>query len=129
MIALLLTLIPTATEPLKVPDKAEKDLSGIYYLEGKLQGTYTGAVTILKARDIYIVTYANAGGGATVGTGIRQGKTLSVGWTTGGKAGITIYQIEGKTLSGTWATWPGDGRHYRETLTYLRDLPPAEDDE
>lgn len=121
-------LIPT--DPPSLPPKKERDLSGIYKVVGKdAKNGYVGAVTIVKAREVYVVTYAMMQGGSMSGVGLYEDGVLSVGWSTGARAGLTRYTHDGKNLQGRWTAWPGDGRVYRETLTFLQALELVEEDE
>ena len=108
-----------------------KDITGYYKCKGTSPGKpYTGIVTIEGdgKGQVYKATWT-MGGASFVGVGIRQGNTISFGWAAGGEPpprGVNIYAIEGNTLSGVWASIPGDGIVFNETLTFLDKLEKSE---
>ena len=57
-------------------------------------------------------------GVAYVGTGIRQGDTLSVAWVNRGSVGVSVYKIEkGPKLVGVYTEVGGAGLVAKEVLT------------
>jgi uncharacterized protein (TIGR03067 family) len=86
-----------------------------YGTDGKKQ---TLRVEIQKRGDAYLLRWDARGGVAFIGTGIRQGNTLSVAWVNRGSAGVSVYKIEkGPKLSGTYTEVGGPGLVGREVLS------------
>jgi hypothetical protein len=81
-------------------------LGGTYQIiEGTRPGTaaaYFGTVTIFPNGQTYRVLW-NLADGSRVGVGILEADTLVVGWGTGTHAGVVLYQLSGRRLSGRWA--------------------------
>lgn len=105
----------------RVPVKAdERDLSGKYEslsvdISGK-QLRYD--TTIERVGDSYLVLYTIQGKLVYFGTGIRRGNTFALSWTSQGRPGITLYQIEANNrLVGEFAEVGGPGFLGTETLT------------
>src|SRR5262249_21268313 len=60
-------------------------------------------VEIQRRGDAYQVRWQVSEGVAFVGTGIRQGDSLSVAWVNRGSAGVSVYKIEkGPKLNGVY---------------------------
>ncbi len=101
----------------------EIDIRGTYRCEtfgtdGKKQ---TLTATVQKRGDAYLIRWEVRGGVAFLGTGIRQGNTLSVAWLNRGSAGISVYKIEkGPKLVGSYTEVGGPGLIGREVLTFSR---------
>lgn len=99
------------------------DLEGTYDAKGwnPMDGArYTGTVTVARTEDVYEVRWSV--GATYVGTGVRVGDVLSVGYTDDEKSwfGVVGYRI-GKdgTLTGSWCTLLGK-KAGTETLTRRR---------
>ena len=83
--------------------------------DGKKQ---TLKVEIQKRGDAYLLRWDVRGGVAFVGSGIRQGNTLSVAWVNRGSVGVSVYKIEkGPKLVGTYTEVGGPGLIGKEVLT------------
>jgi uncharacterized protein (TIGR03067 family) len=99
------------------------DICGRYRCEtfgtdGKKQ---TLSAEIQKRGDAYFVRWEVRGGLAYVGTGIRDGDTLSVAWLNRGSAGISVYKIEkGPKLVGKYTEVGGPGLIGREVLSFSK---------
>lgn len=96
------------------------DIRGRYRCEtfgadGKKQ---TLRVEIQKRGDAYLLRWDVRGGVAFIGSGIRQGNTLSVAWMNRGSAGVSVYKIEkGPKLVGSYTEVGGPGLVGREVLS------------
>ncbi len=86
------------------------DLAGAYtILQGSNpggQGRYTGAVTLEAVGPYYTMVWRIPNSPPYGGVAIHSGDLLGVGWGTGQRMGVTVYQIEGTRLEGAWAV-PG----------------------
>jgi hypothetical protein len=130
--ALAPTRIETTKMEPKVPSAGDRevvDISGYYTCRGKETNgkQYTGIAVITKAKEVYAVQWTIGIGSTFLGVGIRQGNILAVSWAQPGEQtvvrGINMYKIDkGPTLTGRWATLPGDGTLKSETLTFLKRL-------
>lgn len=131
---------PFAADPTPAPVArvlpADPDLSGYYACTGSQGGkSYAGVVLIQKRHGLYLVQWTVAGasylGVGHVVPGVGGGpEQLCVGWASddGKFRGGNLYRIgRGKTptLSGTWASIPGDGQQHAERLEFLRPAPAA----
>lgn len=100
------------------------DLEGIYSASG-IDGrgkNYAGAAMIRRLGDTYFVQWAC--GEATSGIGVKTGDVLSVGWSSDGVRGCTVYKIQpGPKLVGTWVSFPGNGQRMPETLEFVKAFP------
>jgi hypothetical protein len=75
-------------------------------------------VLIEKRGDTYTVTYTLGDKTLFVGTGIRKGEQLSMGWVSAGQAGVSVYKIEtGPKLVGEYTNLGGIGVKGKEVLT------------
>jgi hypothetical protein len=84
---------------------AADDLAGRYQATGTTpQGkSYDGAVQIQPYGGLHIVLWKLTDGEAYKGVGIRLGDVLGVAYGPG-DFGIVVYQVNGGTLTGAWAT-------------------------
>jgi hypothetical protein len=104
------------------------DLSGIYHVKGHepaAKGPYEGMVWVRGAgQGVYHVQYSGNGNNVE-GVALRTGDTLSVSWLMpskdGPRRGLSVYHVNGKTLSGRWIIEP-NAAIVRETMTLLRPL-------
>ncbi|WP_437668909.1 protein kinase domain-containing protein [Sorangium sp. So ce131] len=78
-------------------------LSGSYRIA---HGARQGTVLIAPAGETYAVTWTLSTG-VLKGVGIRSGDQLVVGWSPGQQVGVVSYAIQGKQLTGRWATLGG----------------------
>jgi hypothetical protein len=115
----LLTLV-VAIAPVNVQSKF--DPSGAYRCDGVSPDgqTYRAAVQIDRKGDTYIVRWLTPRGIVNVGVGVINGNTLSVGYF-GASAGVVVYKLDGKQLTGEWTDLESGGHVYKETLTKLGD--------
>jgi uncharacterized protein (TIGR03067 family) len=82
---------------------------------------------IQKRGDAYLVRWSHNGSTVYVGTGIRQGSTLSVAWANRGTIGISVYRIEkGPKLVGVYTEVGGAGLVTSEILTGAKSKAWAE---
>jgi uncharacterized protein (TIGR03067 family) len=82
---------------------------------------------IRKHGDAYVVRWSLGGDTAYVGTGIRQGSTLSVAWANRGTLGISVYRIEkGPKLVGVCTEVGGAGLVINEVLTSSKTSKESE---
>ena len=108
----------------------ESDLSGKYKsdsvdITGK-RFQYDTAVE--RIGDAYLVLYTVQGKLIYFGTGVRKGSSFAVGWTSQGRAGVTLYQIEaGNRMVGDFADVGGPGFLGTETLIPVKDGAPQLD--
>jgi uncharacterized protein (TIGR03067 family) len=87
--------------------------------EGSDGKTHTMLAEISRRGEAYVVRWlTDEGNLAYVGTGIRQGDTLSVAWVNRGSLGLSVYKIEkGPKLTGVFTDVGGPGILPTETLT------------
>ena len=110
----------------------QADISGYYTCKGQeVSGKgYSGIVWIQRRNEVYLVSWQVGSGSAFSGIGIRQGETFSVAWALPSERGITrgvnVYRVEGKKLTGRWASLPGPGVLQSETLEWLKESEPDE---
>ncbi|AUX44381.1 uncharacterized protein SOCE26_058450 [Sorangium cellulosum] len=78
-------------------------LSGSYRIA---HGARQGTVLIAPLGETYAVTWTLSTG-VLKGVGIRSGDQLVVGWSPGQQVGVVSYGIQGKQLTGRWATLGG----------------------
>lgn len=113
--------------PKAAPAPAAASIEGYYSCHGKDDADgYEGVVVIRKHGAVYIVQWVVSGGPSYTGCGTRIGDRFTVGWamTQDGKTlrGVHNFAIEQGKLSGSWASLPGSGQLYAETLTFLKGL-------
>jgi uncharacterized protein (TIGR03067 family) len=78
----------------------------------------TSEAKIERRGDGYLITYLNGPKVLYLGTGIRKGNTMSMVWTNGPAAGVSVYKIEaGPKLTGEYTNLGGLGMISTETLT------------
>ena len=75
---------------------------------------------IVRNEDTFVLRWLTPNGVVNVGVGFVAGNKLSVGYV-GASAGVVVYTIDGKTLTGEWTDIGAVGRVYKETLTKLAD--------
>jgi uncharacterized protein (TIGR03067 family) len=110
--------------------KGESDLSGKYKSDSvDITGKrFQYDTAIERIGDAYLVLYAVQGKLVYFGTGVRKGNVLAVGWTSQGRAGVTLYQIEeGNRMVGDFADVGGPGFLGTETLIPVKDGTPQLD--
>jgi len=91
-----------------------KYISNSFDPEGKKTSM---AAEIEKRGDGYLVRWTVPAGVAFIGTGIRQGNTLSVSYANRGTIGLVVYKIEkGPRLIGSFTDVGGPGLIAREEL-------------
>jgi hypothetical protein len=118
--AFLVTFVVLAAmAPVKVQSL---DPSGAYRCDGVSPDgkNYRAAVHIVRNGDTYVVKWLTPRGVVNVGVGFVSGNTLSVGYV-GASAGVVVYSLNGKQLSGEWTDIEASGHRYKETLTKLAD--------
>ncbi|WP_437947937.1 serine/threonine-protein kinase [Sorangium sp. So ce296] len=86
-------------------------LTGSYRI---VEGSRQGTVAIARTGDTYAVTWTLSTG-ALKGVGLRAGDQLVVGWSPGQPVGVVSYAIEGRQLTGRWASL-GSSQAGAETL-------------
>lgn len=75
-------------------------------------------VTVEKRGDSYMVTYRLDEKILFIGTAIRKGDQLSMGWVSAGQVGVSVYKIEaGPKLTGEYTILGGIGVTAKEVLT------------
>ncbi|WP_437650570.1 protein kinase domain-containing protein [Sorangium sp. So ce362] len=79
-------------------------LTGSYSI---VEGLRKGTVVIARTGDTYAVTWTLSTGGTLKGVGLRSGDQLVVGWSPGQQVGVVSYAIEGRQLTGRWASLGG----------------------
>jgi hypothetical protein len=101
--------------------RSAPDPSGAYRCDGVSPDgkTYRAAVQIVRNGDTYIVQWLTPRGLVNVGVGFVSGNTLSVGYV-GATAGVVVYTLDGKQLTGKWTDMDASGHVYTETLTKLK---------
>lgn len=119
-VLLLIIVMLAAIAPVKV--QSTLDPSGAYRCDGvSPEGkNYRAAVQIVRNGDTYLVKWLTPRGVVNVGVGFITGNTLSVGYV-GATAGVVVYHIDGKQLTGEWTDIEASGQVYKETLTRLAD--------
>lgn len=117
---LVLIVVLAAMAPVKV--QSSLDPSGAYRCDGvSPEGkSYRAAVQIVRNGDTYVVKWLTPRGVVNVGVGFVTGNTLSVGYV-GATAGVVVYHLNGKQLTGEWTDIEASGHVYKETLTRLAD--------
>ena len=119
--ALLVTFVVLAAmAPAQV--QSSTDPSGAYQCDGVSPDgkSYRAAVEIVRNGDTYVVRWLTPRGIVNVGVGVVSGNTLSVGYV-GATAGVVVYTLDGKQLTGKWTDIDAIGHVYTETLTRLAD--------
>ena len=98
------------------------DPSGAYRCDGVSPDgrSYRAAVHIVRNGDTYVVKWLTPRGIVNVGVGFISGNTLSVGYF-GSSAGVAVYNLDGKQLTGEWTDIEASGHRYKETLTKLAE--------
>src|SRR5262245_18805053 len=82
------------TPPL-APRVDDIEITGYFTCEGQtLEGAYTGVVVITKKRDTYLIRWIFQSGQRIIGTGMREGNVLWVGWSNQTTVGVCRYRIE-----------------------------------
>ncbi|QJW95776.1 TIGR03067 domain-containing protein [Frigoriglobus tundricola] len=75
-------------------------------------------VFVEKRGDAYAVTYRLGDKVLFVGTAIRKGDQLSMGWVSAGQVGVSVYKIDaGPKLAGEYTVLGGIGATAKEVLT------------
>ena len=117
---LVLVVVLAAMAPVKV--QSSLDPSGAYRCDGVSPDgkSYRAAVHIVRNGDTYVVKWLTPRGVVNVGVGFVKGDTLSVGYV-GATAGVVVYHLNGKQLTGEWTDIEASGHVYKETLTKLAD--------
>lgn len=88
----------------------------------------TGKSVVTDARierrgDGYLVTYTQGEKVLFVGTALRRGDQLSMGWVSAGRVGVSVYKIEpGPKLTGEYTILGGIGLTGTEVLTPWRKV-------
>jgi len=101
------------------PQVEDIEFTGYYTCEGQtLEGSYTGVVVITKKRDTYLIRWIFQSGQRIIGTGMREGNSLWVGWSDQTTVGVCRYRIE---LDKDKPKLVGD-RGTNETMTFLKPL-------
>lgn len=101
------------------PQVEDIEIMGYYTCEGQtLEGTYSGVVVITKKRDTYLIRWIFQSGQRIIGTGMREGNSLWVGWSDQTTVGVCRYRIE---LDKDKPKLVGD-RGTNETMTFLKPL-------
>jgi uncharacterized protein (TIGR03067 family) len=98
----------------------EIDIRGSYRSEtyGPDNKKATMSAEIQKRGDAYLIKWQVSEGVAYLGTGIRQGDTLSVAWVNRGSVGVSVYKIEkGPKLVGVYTEVGGAGLVAKEVLS------------
>ncbi len=113
--------------PKATPAPAAASIEGYYACQGKDDADgYEGVTVIRKHGQAYVVQWVVSGGPSYTGCGTRQGDRFTVGWAMvqEGKTlrGVHVFRIDGTTLVGQWASLPGSGQLYAETLTFIKGL-------
>jgi hypothetical protein len=67
-------------------------------------GTYSGSVTLKRTGGSYQLAWDIPGSPGYSGVAIPVGSTLGVGWGMGAHYGVAVYQVNGGSLKGKWAT-------------------------
>jgi hypothetical protein len=87
---------------------AAGDLAGTYKITSAANpgggGAYTGKVTFTRAGGTYLIGWAIPNSPPYSGVALSVGNTLGVGWGMGSSYGVVVYQVNGGTLKGQWAT-------------------------
>jgi hypothetical protein len=117
---LVLVVVLAAMAPVKV--QSSLDPSGAYRCDGVSPDgkSYRAAVHIVRNEDTFVVKWLTPRGVVNVGVGFVKGNTLSVGYV-GATAGVVVYHLDGKQLTGEWTDIEASGHVYKETLTKLAD--------
>jgi hypothetical protein len=119
-VLLVIVVIVAAISPVKV--QSTPDPSGEYRCDGVSPDgkAYRAAVHIVRNGDTYVVRWLTPRGVVNVGVGFVRGNTLSVGYV-GASAGVVVYHLDGKQMTGDWTDIEAGGQVYKETLTKLAD--------
>lgn len=101
------------------PQVEDIEITGYYTCEGQtLEGTYSGIVVITKKRDTYLVRWLFQSGQRIVGTGMREGNAVWIGWSDQATVGVCRYRIE---LEKDRPKLVGD-RGTNEVMVFLKPL-------
>lgn len=80
-------------------------------------------VMVEKRGDSYMLTYRLDDKVLFIGTAIRRGDQLSMGWVSAGQVGVSVYKIEaGPKLVGEYTILGGIGATAKELLTPWKKL-------
>lgn len=131
LMSVTVSLIPEPPSLPKEKTAEDMDITGMYYVEGKIGGKkdYKGMALISRLEAVYIVQWTLMGNDEQIlGIGMRHGEKLSVSWhiqaEKGIARGITVYDIShgksGPVLRGKWLVVPGSGTPNDETLRHLK---------
>lgn len=117
---LIAFVVLAAIAPVKV--QSLPDPSGAYRCDGVSPDgkSYRAAVQIVRIGDTYVVKWLTPRGLVNVGVGFVSGNKLSVGYV-GTSAGVVVYNLDGKQLTGEWTDVGASGHVYKETLTKLAE--------
>lgn len=104
---------PPADETVNIVGKYRSEL-----LDPVTGKTDVAEVTVERRGDGYSLTYRLNDRVSYVGTALRKGDQLSMGWVSGGQIGVSVYKIEaGPKLVGEYTVLGGIGEAVKETLT------------
>ncbi|MBN9122629.1 MAG: TIGR03067 domain-containing protein [Planctomycetes bacterium] len=104
---------PAVEETVDIVGKYRSEL-----VDGVTGKTNVAEVTVEKRGDGYTLTYRIDDQVAYIGTALRKGDQLSMGWISGGQIGVSVYKIEaGPKLVGEYTILGGVGMTVKETLT------------
>ncbi|RPI55185.1 MAG: hypothetical protein EHM55_08625 [Acidobacteria bacterium] len=121
--ALLILLALVAASARVHVQSSSIDPSGAYRCDGVSPDgqKYRAAVHIVKNGETYIVQWLTPRGVASIGVGVVNGNTFSVGYV-GTTAGVVVYTLkDNKELSGEWTDLEASGQIFKETLTKLAE--------
>lgn len=104
---------PAAPEAVDIVGKYRSEM-----LDGNTGKKIVTEVMVEKRGDSYILTYRLGEKVLYIGTALRKGDQLSMGWISAGQVGVSVYKIEaGPKLLGEYTILGGVGMTGKETLT------------
>ncbi|HMR05881.1 MAG TPA: hypothetical protein PKA88_08885 [Polyangiaceae bacterium] len=112
---------PPAPAAPAAPAAAAGNHAGTYTISAAANpgggGGYKGSVDISAVGSAFKLKWTLEGQPGYSGVGIDQDGILGVGWGTGERYGVVVYQVDGGTLKGRWATSAAEQGVGLETAT------------
>ncbi len=112
-------------------EPATQSLNGIYRAIGIVGAErHYGTATIRESDQGGVVIIWTIKADLIIGHGVRRGNSLAVAWKEGKKRGVTLYEIKGNVLKGTWILYDEEaGSQTIPRAEELRFIAKLEDDE
>jgi hypothetical protein len=120
---------PARKEP---PAGATGKLAGDYRIKsaslpGGATGAYGGTVAIRQTGSHYTIDWKIRDNLSYTGVAIETGEFLAAGWSEIKNSAVIVYEMNGGTMSGHWASPEGDGKLGSEELAGSNNLSGSYD--